>query len=752
MELDLNKVGNNNVQGTNTTKKMSLSENVSGIIFQMFTSNIYSNPIGTVVREITSNCFDSHVEADVNKPVVIRLTKDNVTNTRYVSFIDFGVGMSPERVENIYAVYFESTKRTNNNEIGGFGIGGKTPLAYKRYIKTGEGEYDNSFFVITRYNGTEYVYTIFEGKKSPEYMLLDSYPTKEHNGTEIKIPILEQDIYKFETEIIKQLYYFENIVFEGFSDRISNDYKIIKGQNFLYRGKAVSDFIHVCLGRVAYPIDYSVLNLNKYDYQIPVAINVPIGKINVVASREHLDYSDETIQYLKKKLDEVVTEIKELLYKQNDNVQTLFDFYVAKQDILKLKLIEGSNDYIDMKNIIDLKDVKFNNFKYKDLKIPAFKDLFYLLFNKKRYGIVEKKKYYNEKHEVFHGSFENLTNLNNVYYLEDKNVRIGRKLKSYLLSEHGRIYLITKKDIEDIIDNFDLKFILKLNENDTSDKIIEDLINDMWEIVTTFIKDITKVEIPEDFQLRKKINNNNQIVIKFANRYLKDKVYIKDLVNFNGVIFYDEIDNEFIIEKASNIFERLFSNKHIANNYYSYKENKFGDKNNIMFITMSKTNLRYMKFCKNAHRISDANDKYFYFKFLRRKEDKLKEIFRVQSIFDKKDELEDVFSNKALKEINERVYNIMSDINKYVENNKRLYSKYNIDSGIKYNISALKEFGIDVEDFTYSKYEETILKKIEKINKLNLKNKPILEYIRIPSWNDYDDTLIKILKKVMVFK
>jgi hypothetical protein len=65
--------------------------------------------------------------------------------------------MSPERIYDIYGVYFESTKRVDNTQIGGYGIGGKTPLAYKRYTGVGQDEYDNSFFVITTYNGTKYL-------------------------------------------------------------------------------------------------------------------------------------------------------------------------------------------------------------------------------------------------------------------------------------------------------------------------------------------------------------------------------------------------------------------------------------------------------------------------------------------------------------------------------------------------------------------------------------------------------------------
>ena len=71
-------------------KDMSLDENSKTMIFQILSKGIYSNPIGSVVREITSNCFDSHVEAGVDLPVRIRLSLDKMTNTQYISFIDYG--------------------------------------------------------------------------------------------------------------------------------------------------------------------------------------------------------------------------------------------------------------------------------------------------------------------------------------------------------------------------------------------------------------------------------------------------------------------------------------------------------------------------------------------------------------------------------------------------------------------------------------------------------------------------------------
>lgn len=396
MKIDLNVLSEKQTETTVNQTKMRLSENAASMVFQMFTKNIYSNPIGTVVREITSNCFDSHVEANVKAPVLIKKSFDNQTQTHYISFIDYGIGMSPDRINNIYAVYFESTKRADNQQIGGFGIGAKSVLAYKRPTGHGQGEYDNSFYVITIFNKMKYYYCIFEGTESPVISLLHSEPTNERNGTEVRIPVLEKDLNTFAKEMVRQLYYFENIIFEGFEgtyqeSTLTNEYQIIRGKNFLFRGKEYSTTMHVCLGRVAYPIDYNVLGLNSSDYYLPLALKLEVGDINVVASREQLDYNEHTIKVLKKKLDEAKAEIIAMLNKQYDNIITLKDFFKFQNEFGALTFPNGVT--LNVGSLIKKKDVDLTNFKYSFLAMPNDRQLFNFFFEIKKYGKKIKSRY-----------------------------------------------------------------------------------------------------------------------------------------------------------------------------------------------------------------------------------------------------------------------------------------------------------------------------------------------------------------------
>lgn len=104
----------------------SIEANISAdslpFLFDLVTKSFYSNPIGSICREITSNCFDAHKEINSDEAVIIRKDYDSENDVWFIKFIDKGIGLSRERLVNIYMNYFSSTKRSSNEFIGGLNI------------------------------------------------------------------------------------------------------------------------------------------------------------------------------------------------------------------------------------------------------------------------------------------------------------------------------------------------------------------------------------------------------------------------------------------------------------------------------------------------------------------------------------------------------------------------------------------------------------------------------------------------------
>lgn len=757
MEIDLKNLSKQKIESTTEAKKMRLSPDASSMVFQLFTKTVYSNAIGTVVREITSNCFDSHTEAGINAPVLIKKGFDSQANTHYISFIDYGVGMSPDRIENIYGVYFESTKRDSNDQIGGFGIGGKTPLAYKRSTGQGEGEYDNSFYVITVFDKVKYFYCIYEGAECPIIAPLYDEPTTEGNGTEIRVPVLEKDISTFTKEMVRQLYYFENIVFEGFHktnydgtiyqdengnnvSSLDNDYQIIRGKSFLFRGDNYDNNIHVCLGRVAYPIDYKVLGLNSSDYCLPIALKLEVGDIGVNLSRELLDYSEKTIKMLKKQLEVAKDEIKTLIGKQYEDIKTLEQYFEVKTNFGHLRFPNDTSLYVG--NLIKQKDVDFSNFKYQFTNMPNDKELFRFFFDAHTYGKKEKNRWGSSTNN-FEGGYESLKNNNSILYVEDEFKRKIVK-QAYLKDQHTTYFIIKKK----IIDNYMRKDIADLFNVSIEDvktdkgnyvsfvKKLMKMQDEYFALVRKHAEDYDKVDIPQDFidgrkrgsgmtpELRK-----TTIPVKFVGGYSRDSVKLSTLLDYKMPIFYGTAEDEYTLRNAVEFYQLLFDCHGVVNHcdYNGFQTNGryhsgANKKTSIVFIQLAVNNVKYMKYCKNAKHIKD-----FYTYMLPRKEAMVMEYFQTYQLIEKYDELSKFYSNGFIHRISDIWGKKVDAVEKLID----AIPRESKNSSIQYQKRNLSNF-FKLDEIVLTKEQKVVTDMIDEIIELQKKNAKTLTYFNVP--------------------
>jgi len=310
--MKLNQFSQNEVEtlGEAVDTEFSIDTESLGVLFKGFSDALYSDKFGSIVREITSNCFDAHEEVNQGLDVQIRMVAPGFDEGKII-FQDFGPGLSPDRIKNIYSKYFASTKRNTNDQIGGFGIGAKSPLAYA-----------DSFNVITRVDGVEYNYVIHKGEQVPIISLFDQTTTDKINGTQVIIPIANQQDYNYFVSAVKdQLRYFDNITYKIPDEDINNDYKIFRGKHWIHTTNGTANNqVQLCIGKVGYPLDWKAAGLDDIYYHQQAgnfALYFDVGEISVTMNRESVEYNTKTRKAIQEKVKAFRLEAKALQEKNN---------------------------------------------------------------------------------------------------------------------------------------------------------------------------------------------------------------------------------------------------------------------------------------------------------------------------------------------------------------------------------------------------------------------------------------------------
>jgi hypothetical protein len=289
---------------------MSLDLDSAQVLMQMLSKNLYSDDIGSAIRECASNALDSHRRAGVDTPIIVSFKPSAASNYEFC-VEDFGIGLDADDVKNIISKYGKSTKRESNTELGMMGLGFKAPLAYS-----------SSFYFVCRKDGMERKYMMYEGEDVNTIDLLHEVPTTEGNGVKIIIPVRYQDAYQFRKKIKEQLCYFESVYFDVPEDStITNDFVISRHTHFQFSEMSTDDRLHICLDNVYYPLDFEKVGIDRIDFPVGLRFSLSDG-LYPTPNRESLRYTQEAKQIILSKLSQVadyfVNKYNEQLGEGND--------------------------------------------------------------------------------------------------------------------------------------------------------------------------------------------------------------------------------------------------------------------------------------------------------------------------------------------------------------------------------------------------------------------------------------------------
>ncbi len=168
------------------------SDNFKTIAFQvdnkmaqiLFRDKLYTEAgkLRVIAQEYMANARDAHRAAG-KSDTPIEVTLPTSLAPEFV-VRDFGKGIPPNIVEDIFCVYGASTKKESNDQNGGYGIGAKCAFSYVK-----------AFSVTTTCEGIRYIYAgSVNGNNTNDFVLMDQGPAAGPDGTEIRIPIRSQDI------------------------------------------------------------------------------------------------------------------------------------------------------------------------------------------------------------------------------------------------------------------------------------------------------------------------------------------------------------------------------------------------------------------------------------------------------------------------------------------------------------------------------------------------------------------------------
>lgn len=455
------------------TKSVSCELSNNGTLFDILSNSLYADKILAVIREILCNAWDSHIVSDkLNIPLEITLTE------ALFSVKDFGSGIDPEKILQIYGTYGKSTKTNDEKQVGGFGIGSKAPFAYT-----------DTFTVTNVHKNTKSVYILTkEPNQAPLIKTVYSGITDEPSGLTVSVVLKKGDLKSFEYKLKNFMSKTDiKIKLNGLlqeNNDFSNTYCLIRNDS--------GYDVYVKYNSVAYKVSLDKIdNLNDTFLSIvtdhsrsfiftDIVLNADPNTLDISATREGLSYTkktQDTIRLLCENFTQHITKVIE------NNIKHIYkDIHTAKD---YFKYVERLNNFFsDAKSISNDKDfVDYLVFLLTD------KDIDLRSYQKKLKQILNTVEFYRKKlfSKIFNVELKKLNRKSLlsslIYNLFPEIVFINtwngkKKYTHYCFYKvPNKVYIITNKTTQINVESYNIRIPILLTSLKNKDNLINKLTN-----------------------------------------------------------------------------------------------------------------------------------------------------------------------------------------------------------------------------------------------------------------------------------
>lgn len=451
---------NNTLETNSTGESKSFGIGDASVVIEILRNRLYENKVQTLVQEYICNARDAMREIGKGNDFEVTMPT-RLAPTFKVR--DYGMGISPDRMEKVFILYGASTKRGNNTQTGGFGIGAKSAWSYT-----------DSFTVVTIVDGTRRTYVCHTGHNNQGSMdLVSTDDTSEANGTEIQIAVRREDIEEFRAAVYRAIYFWESrpTVNGGGEElpALASGYKVTDNVETMDKN-AIPRFIGLdysakalaVIDGVAYPLTEKLLNkatkLGKFindNLRKTLILHFPNGLVEVSASRESIADSQFTIDSLNRMGEQgakaVTAHIKSEFSKVN-SVETWVATYRALESYFHVQDHAKYGDYVIQHGAV-------SSLLFNEVRMTIVHDL----DKRRRYKvdrITKDEITRNESKEI------DLELLNQIYFVSAEETKIvqNKRFREFLKNQRN-------SQLSKVI-------LLEVNSNDSRvalDKIIADL-------------------------------------------------------------------------------------------------------------------------------------------------------------------------------------------------------------------------------------------------------------------------------------